>query len=263
MSNLLEYPGALEALVAAALFGSVLGVIGIPLILKRQAFTGIAISETAALGTAIGALIGLPRYLAPFSFAIGALVLLGSARSRRTGGDGPVAIIYVVAAAAATLLVSKLPTGEADLLVMHFGNILAMSTTELLLGIAVALVCGVVIVTVFRRLLATVNDPVSARALGLKPRLIRAVYAVLLSAAVTYGFVIFGVTLVFAYLIAPAFVALRLSKTLRGWILTSAVVAAASGVMGLFASFALDFPPGPFIAGVLGTFAGVIWLVKR
>ena len=112
MGNFFSYPGASEALVATLLFGSFLALLGIPLVLRQRAFTGIALSETAALGAAIGTLFAVPPYIIPFLFVLGVLVLLELLRSRRTGNDGPVAVVYLTASASATLFVSKLPTGE-------------------------------------------------------------------------------------------------------------------------------------------------------
>ena len=263
MLTFFDYPGAYEALIASLLFGSFLAVLGIPLVLRQRAFTGIALSETAALGAAVGALIGAPRYMVPFLMVLGVLIALELIRSRRTGEDGPVAVIYLVAAAAATLFVSRLPTGEADLLLIHFGNILAMSSTDLWLASAIAVAGGLLALIIHRPLLAVVNDPISASAAGYKPNRVLGFYALLLAVSVTYGLAIFGVVLVFGYLVGPCFLALRVATTRLGWLIGSLVAAAASSAGGLILAFALDFPPGPFIAGLLGAAAVVMWLIRK
>jgi zinc transport system permease protein len=263
MLSLLQYPGAGEALLATLLLGSLLSILGIPLVLRGRSFTGIALAETAAFGAAIGSLLHTPKYAVPFVLVLMVLLLLELLRSRRTAEEGPVALIYLVAAASATLFVSKLPTGEADLLVLHFGNILSLLPGELIGGSILALCGGLVILATYRRLLAVVNDPISARAVGYRPTLILLVYAVLLAASVTYALSAFGVVLVFGYLVASPFVALRCSSTRRGWVLAATAISSAAGILGLTIAFSLDFPPGPFIAGLLGCIALFGWFIRR
>jgi ABC-type Mn2+/Zn2+ transport system permease subunit len=263
MYNFFDYPGAFEALVASVLFGSFLALLGIPLVLRRRAFTGIALSETAAFGAALGAFIGAPEYVIPFLMVLGVLIALEMVRTRTTGEDGPVAVIYLLAAAAATLFVSKLPSGEADLLLIHFGNILAMSSADLWLGSAIAVVAGLTVIAISKPLLAVVNDPISAAASGLSPPRVLGLYAFLLAASVTYGLAIFGVIPVFGYLVGPGFLALRLSGSRAGWFVASVVIASVTSVGGLVLAFMLDFPPGPFIVGLMGAAAVAGWLVRR
>ncbi|MCU0610764.1 MAG: metal ABC transporter permease [Candidatus Eisenbacteria bacterium] len=263
MTDFFSYPGAMGAIVVAVLTGVFLSLLGIPLVLRRRSFTGVALAETAALGGALGAWMGAPRYVTPLLLAAGVLVLLELVRSRRTGEDGPVALCYLAAASGATLFVSKLPAGEADMMSLHFGNVLSINSSDVLVSIVVA-AAGIVLFSLCARcLLATLNDPVSARATGLRPPRVRLAYAALLAVGVTFGLSVLGVVPVVAYLVAPAFVGLRVAATVRGWGIAAALTASLASCAGLVGSFALDFPPGPFVACLLALVGFAAWAVRR
>lgn len=263
MSLFFSYPDAFVLIVVTTLFGFFLSILGIPLVLKKQTFTGIALSQAAAFGGVLGVIIHVPRFVLPFLFILGTLSLIILRRAKRTADDGLVAILFIISASLGTLLISKMPTGEADLLIINFGNILALNRIEVWISVILSFVGTATYLMINSHLLAILNDIESAKALGYKPNLILGIYTILLASGITFGLMIFGVMVVFAYLIAPAFLAIRFSGTRLGWLAVIFVVTVISGFSGLLLSFSLDFPPGTFIAGLLGTTAFVSWIVKK
>ncbi len=263
MTDYLSYPGARGATAVAVLCGALLALVGIPLVLRRRAFTGVALAEAAALGTSLGSWLGTPKYLMPLVMTVGALVLLEFATSRRSGEDGLVALCYLAAASGATLFVSKLPGGEADMMTLSFGNLLAVTRRDVQVSIGVAVVSVALLSRLFRPLLATLNDPLSARAAGIPAPGVRLAYAALLAVAVTTGLSLFGVVPVVAYLVTPPFVGLRMASSPRGWGTMAIVTALVASILGLILSFAWDFPPGPFVASLLACAGFCAWVARR
>lgn len=263
MFDFFTYPGAWEALFAVLVAGGFLGLLGLPLILQGRAFMGVALAEAAALGAAFGSVIGSPPYLVPFVCVFVTLLVLELIKSRRTASDGVVALVYITAAPFAILLVSKMPSGEADLLVMHYGNILAITPREVWLAFILSSLGLGTLVPVMKGLLATLNDRTSAQLSGYNTKFYLVLYAFLLSTAVTYSLSLFGVVLVFAFLVAPAFVSLRLFSSVFHWVVAIIGITFLISTMGLLFSFSLDFPPGPFIAGFLGVVATLCWIFRR
>lgn len=263
MSEYFAYPAAFRAMVVTALTGTFLALLGIPLMLRRRAFTGVALAEAAALGSALGASIAAPKYAAPLAVTAAVLVLLEVSRTRRTGEDGPVALCYLAASSGATLFLSKLPGGDADMMTLHFGNILATSAFEVRTGIVVAVAGIAAYFACAVRILAVLNDQASARAAGVHPLRLRLAYAVLLAIGVTFGLSVCGVVPVVAYLVGPAFVGLRVASSVVGWSAAAAFTATVVSVVGLPASFAWDFPPGPFIACLMAIVCIVSWAMRR
>ncbi|MFC1555093.1 metal ABC transporter permease [candidate division KSB1 bacterium] len=263
MWDFYNYPDAYKLITITSLYGFYLALLGIPLILKKQAFTGAALAQAAAFGGALGAILHLPRFVLPFVCILGTLSLIIQRQSKRTPEDGPVAILFINAAAFSTLLISKMPTGEADLLIINFGNILALSTPELWSGIIISVAGIITFMYIYSPLLAVINDIESAKALGYRPYLILSIYTLMLTVGITFGLIIFGVIVVFGFLVTPAFLALRFADTRSGWLILILILAVLSGSGGLWLAFGFDFPPGPFIAGLLGLSAFISWLIRR
>lgn len=258
-----SYPYAYQMLFITILCGFYIASLGIPLVLKKQAFTGIALAQAAAFGGVVGTILHIPQFILPFICVFVTLGIVIIRRAKRTADDGLVAIIFVNAAAFATLLISKMPTGEADLLIINFGNILALNQTEVWVGTVLSVVGITVYFRLYSQLLAVLNDIESAKALGYRSYLILGTYSILLATGVTFGLLIFGVIVVFAFLIAPPFIALRVSGTRIGWIVSIFLVSLIAGSAGLIFSFAFDFPPGTFIAGLLGFSSFIVWIFRK
>jgi zinc transport system permease protein len=132
-----------------------------------------------------------------------------------------------------------------------FGDILAISTTDLywiFLGGAVALAA---LVSIWRPLLSLSVHEDLAAAEGTATEGVKLVFVVVLALVVAIAIKIVGALLTIAFLIMPAAAARPLARTPEAM----AVVAAAFGILavaaGLFMSVTLDTPAGPSIVLVL------------
>jgi len=263
MSQLLHYAGTVEAVLTLLAVGSLLGVSGLPVVLTGRTFTSLVLASAAGLGGVVGHVTGFPVWLTAFAFALATLAVLELLPARLTGPDGVLAVVYIAMTAAATLLVSKLPGGDVDLLGLQFGNILALPRASALRTAVLAAAGLAAAVATQRRILAAAGDQTCARLAGMGPRLALAGHSLLLAMAVTLGLDAFGVIPVCAGLVVPGFIALRLSRTRAGWIVVAMLIVAVTTVVGLVGSFALDFPPGVFIAGLMAAAATVVWFMRR
>jgi ABC-type Mn2+/Zn2+ transport system permease subunit len=259
---LFDYPGAWQILLVAVVLGSFLSLLGIPLLLEKRSFTGVALSQTSALGAVVASVVGVYADILAFIFTLGALLLLEWV-DRERKDDSRVALLFIISAALSTLIVSWMPTGEADLLTIQFGNILSILPEEAILSLIVGVLGIGGYLLVYKPFLVVINDYTTAKSIGHRPRLIQGVYSVLLALGITLGLKIFGVVLVFAFLIVPAFIMFRFSSKLKIWAVAGIIFTAVVTVAGLFLAFAFDFPPGVFIAAVLGLLGIVCWIAFR
>ena len=131
--DMLSLPFMRTALAASLLAGNAVAILGTFVLMRRVSFSGLAVSQLAALGGVVGVLLQMHN---TFLTALG-LVFIGLAalsRLERLRGVPPeawVAALYVLGASAAVLMLSKAPMGEAETMNVFFGNVLTLGRLEI------------------------------------------------------------------------------------------------------------------------------------
>ena len=137
-----------------------------------------------------------------------------------------------------------------DLMAYLFGDILAVSRTDLVvIWGGATLVLALLVWRWDALLLATLNADL-ARASGINPAREQLVLTVALAVVVAVAIKVVGVLLIAAMLIVPAAAARPLARTPEGMALVAALIGAASALGGLLAAFRFDTPTGPTIVCV-------------
>ena len=153
--------------------------------------------------------------------------------------------------------VSFLSGIRIDLMAYLFGDILAVSRTDLaVIWGGAALVVGLIGWRWSGLLTSTLNEDL-AYASGIDPKREKLILTLALAITVAVAIKVVGVLLIAAMLIIPAAAARPLSRTPESMALTAAVIGAASAVIGLRAAYVFDTPAGPSIVCVAALiFAG-------
>lgn len=249
-----ELPFMRTALAAGLLAGNALALLGIFVLARGVSFSGLAVSQLAALGAVLGAVLGL--HYGGFGAALacvaaGLLALDRLQRRTRLPADAWVAGFYLLAAAASVLILAKAPHGEAHTLSVFFGNVLALGAAEVVES-AVLLAAAAGVVAVWRWRLVWISfDPFAAAAAGVPARGWTLAFLSLFAAAMTLGIHLFGVLLALAFLLLPGAFGLLWAGRLRHLFTLVPIVTSVAVLTGLALSFHLDFPTGPFIAAEL------------
>src|SRR5712672_2545164 len=137
-------------LVAASLTG-IHTYFGIQVLARKVIFVDLALAQVAALGATVAFMLGHPAqgaatYGYSLAFTLLAAVLLAFTRAwaTRVPQEALIGVVYVVAAAAAILLIDRAPQGAEHLKQILTGNILTSGLNDVLvivpLYLAVALV---------------------------------------------------------------------------------------------------------------------------
>jgi zinc/manganese transport system permease protein len=254
-------------LVAAVLLPWLLVYLGIHVVQRGIIFIDIAMAQMASLGICLAVLLRLDLE-SPATFAISlGFTLVGAAifsytgkRASRIPQEAVIGIAYVVAAAAAVLLLSRAAEGDEEIKNMLVGNILLVTPGEV--GKAFALFALVAVVhAVWRRpLLLASFDREGAYAQGMRVRWWDFLFYASFGVVVTSFVRIAGVLLVFTYLIVPAVCGINLAGTFFKRLLIGWVVALIGGVLGLFLSFHFDLPSGAAMVCTFGALLVVVTL---
>jgi ABC-type Mn2+/Zn2+ transport system permease subunit len=244
------------ALASGLLAGTALSLIGVFLTARRASFAGLAVSQLAALGAVAGIACGLEHGLMGASFLLawaGMLLLPRLARRRRASEESWTACLYVLGAGLSVAVLSKTPHGEARAMTVFFGNVLALGPSEIWESAAMLAAAALFLGLWYPRWIWMSFDPASAAVSGLKTGRWDAFFFSLFAALMAAGIHVLGVLLAFAHLVLPAalgFLAARRPAAVFG---IAAGSSAAATAAGLYLSFRLDVPAGPFIASLLGT----------
>lgn len=246
---MLEYGFMQRALAAALVIGTVGGVLGFFVVLRRLAFIGVGISHSAIGGVALGILLGVSPLWSGAVFAVAvALGIAALGRRVEVGRDAAIGVFFSGAMALGVVLIGLERGARQDLFGYLFGNVLAISWGELA-GLA-ALAAGVLLAVAlfFHELLFVAYDEEIALAYGHRVAWLDRLLLVLLAAAVVVGVRLVGVLLIEALLVVPAATAALWAVHWRAQLALSTLLAAASGVAGLALAWGLDLAAGGTIA---------------
>jgi manganese/iron transport system permease protein len=263
----LQYAFMLRGITAAVLVGLVCAVVGTFVVLRGMAFFGDALAHAILPGVAVAYLLGGTR--GPlFWGALGAAVLtalgIGTiSRDSRLREDTAVGVVFAGAFALGIALISTIRSYSVDLAHILFGNILAVTTNDLLLiggfGAAVLLVVG----AFFKELVVVAFDPVHAATLRLPIEPLRYLLLILVAVTVVVSLQTVGAGLMTAMLITPAATGYLLARRLPAMLVIAAAVGIFSGVAGLYLSYYVAVASGAAIVLVATACFGVAWAATR
>lgn len=261
---MLEFAFMQRALVAAMLVGVVCGLLGFFVILRRLSFIGIGISHSALGGVAVGLVLGIHPLLAGGTFAVAvALGIAWLSPRTRLSEDAIIGVFFSASMALGVVLFSMERGYQQDLFSYLFGNVLAISSAELVaLGLIGLIIVGVV-AAVFQQLLFVAFDDEIARAYGHRVDGLNALLLILVALTVVIGVRLVGVLLIQALLVIPAAAAALWTTHYRAQLLLASLFGAGCGVAGLALSFQLDIAAGGTIVLVATLIFAVSALVGR
>ena len=241
-----------RATIGAAALGAVAGPIGSFVLWRRMAFLGASIAEMALLGVALGLFIGIDPLLGVVATSLAAALLLARpwrfaplGRSGFIPGDTLIGLIGHTGLALGFVLLAMLETVRADLLGYLFGDVLALSVSDIIWTAVLGAGALLVLALIWRTLLAdTVSTDILAAEEGhAKCVWAQAVFLALVACLIAFGLRIVGALLIVALIIIPPAAARPFARSPEAM----AGLAALSAPLGLTAAFAYDLPGGPSI----------------
>jgi manganese/iron transport system permease protein len=257
----LSYGFMQRALLIAVLTGAVCAVLSCYLVLKGWSLMGDAISHAVLPGIVLAFVLGLPLAVGAFAAGLFCAVATGYLKDNsRVKEDTVMGIVFSGMFGLGLVLFTKVETDQ-HLLHVLFGNMLGVSSQDL---IETALVAGITLGAVLakrRDLLLYCFDPRHARAVGLRVEWLHYGLLVLLSLTIVASLKAVGVILVVAMLVAPGATAYLLTRRFDRMLLIAAAVAITSSVLGTLVSFHINGSTGPCIVLIqAGIFAlALLW----
>jgi zinc transport system permease protein len=246
-----------RAILAGIGVAAITGPLGSFIVWRRMAYFGDTMAHSAILGVALALFFSISPVFGVFAIAVLVALILAFLQRRGTlSADSLLGLLSHSALALGLVLVSLMPNVRIDLMGLLFGDILAVSVTDLAIIYGGGVLVLAALAWLWRPMLAGTISEEIAQAEGFHPERTRLIFMVLLAALIAIAMKILGVMLITAMLIIPATAARRLAGTPEQMALYASLGGIAAVLMGLWGSLHFDTPSGPsIVVAALGIFA--------
>ena len=237
-----------QGVIASLLVGALCGMLGVYIVLRRMSYIGHGLSHSVFGGAVIA-------YVASLNFYVGAglwgffsaLLINAAARRRRIGADAAIGIITTASFAIGVALISKTRSFTRNFEAALFGNILGVTTLDLIVVAGVTIGVAVFILLFYKRLLFMTFDPEVAAIQGVEVGMTDSMFALAMAATIVASINVVGVTLIAATLVIPSTTARLLTDSFGRMLVLSTVMGALAGLVGMYLSYWLDVSSGATI----------------
>jgi len=241
-----EYQFFVRGLIAATLVGGLCGLLGVYIVLRQMSYIGHGLSHAVFGGAVVSYVMSLNFYVGAslWGFLSALLINLTTRRRPTIGADAAIGIITTASFALGIALISRYRTFTRSFDAALFGDILGVSDADLVAIAAVTLLVVLAVLASYRQLLFTTFDPDVARFFGVPTGWMDAVFSLALAGTVVVSMQVLGVTMIAAAIVIPPIVGRLLTDSFHRMVLISVAVGAASGLIGIYASWYADVSSG-------------------
>lgn len=238
----------IRAVLAGVGVALVAGPLGAFVVWRRMAYFGDTTAHAALLGIGLGFLLGIDLVVGVAAVTVTIAILLVAMEGRLgVASDTLLGILAHTSLALGVSALALMPNVRVDLTSYLFGDVLAVSWSDLVVIYALAGAVTLALVAIWRPLVALTMDEELAAAEGISPIRYRITLVLLLAIVIAVAMKVVGVLLVTAMLIIPAATARRFASSPESMAILAAILAVAAAIGGLFISLYADTPSGPSI----------------
>jgi len=216
-----------------------------------MAFVGHGIGHASLGGVALGVLAGINTTFMALVFCVATAVAIGLVSQRKHVSEDSAIGIFLVAAMALGVLFISLKKTFVDVEGFLFGNILAVSHSDIIFIIVITVIVLGLVALFFKELFYFSFDEEMAAVSGIPVTFIRFMLLILIALTVVVAIKVVGVILVSALLVIPAVCATQLTLDFKAVMGISILVGLIANFGGLLFSYYLNAPSGATIVLVL------------
>jgi zinc transport system permease protein len=262
--NFLQYSFIQKAFIAGSFVSVTCSVLGLFIVLRKMSMIGDGLSHVSFGAIALGLFLGIyPYYIAIPVVMIASLLILRISQKARVYGDSAIGIVSSVGIASGVIFASISKGFNVDLFSYLFGNILSISTTEVVLSVILSVVVVSVVYLFYWDLFSATFDEEYAKTTGIKTDNIHILLTLLTAITVVLSVKMVGIMLVSALMILPAVTALQLAKTFKDAMIIGGLTSLFSVLLGISSSFFLDLPTGATIVMINTVFFCMTFIYKK
>jgi len=248
--ELLQFPFVQYALIVSILMAVCAAFIGVPLVLKRYSFMGFGLSNVAFMGMSLAIVIDLTNSLLlvmPLTI-IATILLIGFGNKfKRISGDSSLAMLTVGALAIGHFAINTFSMRgniTADISDTLFGGMRLLTLQRADVWLSVGITAAVIVFFVFfyQRIFAVTFDVDFMQATGQRPIVCELLLSVITGVVIAMAMNFLGSLLTASLIIFPALSAMRLFKTYKSVIISTAVIGAVCSLLGILVAILIELP---------------------
>ena len=249
--EMLSYPFLVRALVVGVLVSLCASLLGVSLVLKRYSMIGDGLSHVSFGALSVAVACGFaPLWFSIPVVVIAAFILMHVAEKSRVSADAMIAV-FSASALAIGVIVTSLTTGmTTDVDSYMFGSILAMSRSDVILSVTLALCVLALYILFYHKLFSVTFDESFARATGVRVGTYKTILSVLTALTVVLGMRMMGAMLLSSLIIFPALSTMRVFKSFRGVVVASGILSLICFFGGMVMSYTYSTPAGASVVVV-------------
>jgi len=245
-----QYDFMRHAFEAGTIVAVIAGIIGYFIVLRQSSFAAHALSHIGFAGAAGAVLIGVNPLAGLLVFTCGGALAMASLGRRAANRDVQIGTVLAFMLGLGVLFISLYSGYATEAYSLLFGEILGISSGDVLVTLIAGVVLLAAVAIVYRPLLFTSLDEDVAEAKGVPIFLLGVIFMLLVAVATSIAVQVVGVLLIFALMVTPAAVAQRLVRRPAQGIVISVAIALLATWIGLFISFYLPYPVSFFITTI-------------
>ena len=252
-----QYPFVRYAMLVGVLVALCSSLLGVTLVLKRFSFIGDGLSHVAFLAMAVAAIFqwtnNMPLILAVTIIA--AVVVLCTGETTLMKGDAAIAMISVTSLALGYLFMNLFSTSSnisGDVCTTLFGStsILTLLPEQVILSSVLSVAVVIIYIFFYNKIFALTFDEDFSRAIGVKVGFYKFAIAIIIAVIIVLAMNLVGSLLTSALIIFPALSTMRLYKSFKAVVISSAVLSVLCAVIGILVSIVVGTPVGSTIVGI-------------
>ena len=247
--------GGIFSAVSTSMLGNIV-------VLRKMAFLGSGIAHLTFVGIGIALITGFNPLLSSLIVGISSAVLLGYLSRKGIHEDIGIGVLFSTSMALGIVLISLSKTDTSRVMAYLFGDILALSWSDVILSFLIAI--AVVIFCLFFRdhLVYLTFDEDFSKILRIRSGAVYYTFLILLAISIVLSINLLGIVLVSAMVVIPAASSMLLARTYQGMFRLSPVLSSLSVFVGLLISWNYDIAAGAAIVIVQGAVFFVAFLAK-
>ncbi len=264
MFELLQYEFIRNALLAVLLASIACGIIGVYVVVKRMVFISGGIAHASFGGVGLGYFLGVNPIWGIIPFSILSALVMGLVSKRtRIPEDTAIGILWALGMSLGIVFIGLSPGYAPDLFSYLFGNILTVTSVDLIIMLILDLVIIMVVFLFYKEFLALSFDDEFATVVGVPTVKLYFLLLGLIALTIVVLMKVVGLIMIIALLTIPAAISKQYTSNLKKMIFISILLSAIFGLGGLWLSYQLNLASGATIVIVSGIGFILSWFGKQ
>ncbi|MBE7356086.1 metal ABC transporter permease [Staphylococcus haemolyticus] len=256
---LLNFDFMRYSLLSGILIGFIAPLIGAFIVVRRLSLIADALSHVTLGGISFGMFILTlspalaiinPMWFGILFAIVGALLIEKLRTSYSNYQEIAIPIIMSAGIALSAIFISLADGFNQEIVGLLFGSISAVSLSDLLTVVVIAIVVVLFITLFYKELFILSFDEEYSRVINI-PKWIQFLFIVIVAMVISASMRVVGILLVSALITLPIAIAMRITKGFKQLIILSVIIGEFSVIMGLVLAFYMNISPGGVIVVLL------------